>query len=166
MYNLTLKIYRKELQYDVDLQTYKVGQRLLGDAEAKQRAEMQSDNETAWFFERAYRKAIADIRNSSIYFKAEKSTESVADDDKLGANLSEYYQLVFTMPYDVSADIEKTIVEYIHHYCVYMALSEWFKLTAPQESQEFYTKAQEVYSSITQTFLNVAPTKRRTLYGE
>lgn len=136
-YNCVVKILLAEVEYDVNFISWKVAQcRVIENSESK--SEVQMDSESHDWLMRQIETAIGNVEAKlSAYmdeYGARLQTNEVEDVNE--------WIVVLMMEKGWRGNV-KRLNSFIHNYVTNFVLSEWFKMTLPEEMSTYVTYANE-----------------------
>lgn len=123
-FEITIRILRSELEYDVDFETWAVGS--VSGATGKGRAALETAEETADWMLRQADNAAADIARMLRAYRPGMASRAVTDET--GDDREWLFSLVMEPGWRGDA---RTLSTYIHRYMADSILAAWYRMTAP-----------------------------------
>ena len=132
-FEITIRILRSELEYDVDFETWAVGN--VSGETGKGRAGLETSEDTADWMLRQADNAAADITRMLRAYRPGMASRAVTDET--GDNREWLFSLVMEPGWRGDA---RTLSTYIHSYMADSILAAWYRMTAP-DRLPFYQQA-------------------------
>lgn len=135
-FELTIRLLRSEIEYDVDFETWKVGES--SGLSGKARAGMETSEETAdWMF-RQVDNSLSEItgclRAFSPRVTSRAATDEVSDDREWDINL--------IMERGWRGDSNR-LASYLHRYVIDSVLAAWYRMVDPSRSQMYINQSEQ-----------------------
>lgn len=123
-FEITIRVLRSELEYDVDFETWAVGN--VSGATGKGRAALETSEDTADWMLRQADNAAADIAGMLRAYQPKTASRAVTDET--GDDREWLFSLVMEPGWRGDA---RTLGSHIHRYMVDSILAAWYRMTAP-----------------------------------
>lgn len=133
-FSCALKLLRSEIVYDVDYISWKVAQCRISEEES--RAEAQTDQENSDWLTRQVETALDNAKDRISAYVVEMSRMQTDEDENRDG-----WDIVLYMEPGWRGS-SKTMNTYIHRYVVDFVLTEWFKMTMPEETAIYVASAE------------------------